>query len=272
MSPDQTAWDNPFPTFPGAKKKTSVSEEREILQKMQTMDIGNPPPQGRPRGNGSQGSGPKRGASIDDYGGRSSLDSQRRPPPNDYGRTSADSSRSGPGRGYPPPGPQQGYPEPRRGPPGPNPGYGAPRQNGYGEPGFNDGYGPTSPVREHGGPSRSMTMPNDVQAPMGRQPPMPVNGPGPSAPYNGPVGRGAPRPSTAGGSRPPPQRTYPNQPPPADPYANGGGQGFGHRANESVSDFYDSYYDDAQSGRHFVHGHAERGWAGVSRAGHACRD
>ncbi|KAH7409584.1 hypothetical protein BKA64DRAFT_705351 [Cadophora sp. MPI-SDFR-AT-0126] len=248
MSPDQTSWDSPFPTFPGAKKKTSVSEEQEILQKMQAMEIGNPPPQGRPRGNGSQGSGPTRGASIDDYG-RPSLDNQRRPPPNDYGRTSADSSRSGPGRGYPPPGSQQGYPEPRRGPPGQNSGYGAPRQNGYGEPGFNDGYGPTSPVREHGGPSRSMTMPSDIQAPMGRQPPMPMNGPGPSASYNGPVGRGGPRPSTAGGSRPPPQRTYPNAPPPADPYANGGGQGYGHRANESVSDFYDSYYDDAQSGR-----------------------
>ncbi|CZT50926.1 related to protoplast regeneration and killer toxin resistance protein [Rhynchosporium secalis] len=246
MSPEETAWDNPFPSFPGAKKKTSVSEERDILQKMQAMDMGNPQPQGRPRGNGSQGS--QRGAPIDDYG-RSSLDNQRRPPPNEYGRTSADSSRSGQGRGYPPPGPpQQGYPQDRRGAPAPNPGYGAPRQNGYGEPGFNDGYGPTSPVRDYGGPSRSMTMPNEAPAPMGRQGPMPMNGSGPNAPYNGPAGRGVPRPSTAGSNRPPPQRMYPDQASSVDPYANGGSnQAYDKQGRESVSDFYDSYFDETPS-------------------------
>jgi TPR repeat protein len=246
MSPDEPAWDNPFPTFPGAKKKTSVSEEREILQKMANMEIGGPQ-QGQSRApNGN------RGASTDDYG-RPSMDSQKRgPPPEGYGRPSGESQRSIPPRGPP----QQGYPEPRRAP-GPNPGYGPPlRQNTYAEPGYNDrggyGPGPTSPLRENfGPPARSMTMPNEPLVPMGRQPPMPVSmdGPGPSAPYNGPVGRGMPpRPSTGSGNRPPPQRAYPSQrPPPVDPYANDNDQGYGaHQQNESVSDFYDSYYDQPQ--------------------------
>lgn len=253
MSPDQAAWDNPFPTFPGAKKKTSVTEEREILQKMAGMEIGGPQ-QGQLKGPGSKGSqgypNGGRGASTDDYG-RPSMDSQRRgPPPEGYGRPSGESQRGMPPRGPP----QQGYPEPRRGP-GPNPGYGGPpRQNTYAEPGYNDrggyGQGPVSPIRDNfGPPARSMTMPNEPPIPMGRQPPMPapMDGPGPSAPYNGPVGRGIPpRPSTSSGNRQPPQRGgYPNQgPPPVDPYANGNDQGYGaHRQNESVSDFYDSYYD-----------------------------
>ncbi|KAE9380079.1 hypothetical protein N431DRAFT_324302 [Stipitochalara longipes BDJ] len=243
MSPDQPAWDNPFPTFPGVKKKTSVSEEREILQKMANMEVGSQP-QGKGPGRNPSGA---RAATTDDYG-RPSMEGQRRGPPEGYGRPSGETARNLPIRGPP----QQGYPEPRRGPP--NPGYGPPRQNTYG-PGYNDqgGYapGPASPIRDNfGPPSRSMTMPNEAPMPMGRQPPMPapMDGPGPSAPYNGPVGRGMPpRPSTASGNRPSP-RGYPNQAPaPADPYANGNDQGYGaHRQTESVSDFYDSYYDQPQ--------------------------
>ncbi|EHL00984.1 putative Chitin synthase regulatory factor 3 [Glarea lozoyensis 74030] len=49
MSPDvPSAWDNPFPTLPGAKKKTSLSEEQDILNKMAAMEVGGPP-QGRGR-------------------------------------------------------------------------------------------------------------------------------------------------------------------------------------------------------------------------------
>lgn len=246
MSPDQPAWDNPFPTFPGAKKKTSVSEEREILQKMANMEIGSQPQGKGPSRNPSGG----RATTTDDYG-RPSMESQRRgPAPENYGRPSGEAPRNMPIRGPPP---QQGYPEPRRGP-GPNSGYGPARQNTYG-PGYNDqgGYapGPTSPIRDNfGPPSRSMTMPNEPPVPMGRQPPMPasMDAPGPSAPYNGPVGRGMPpRPSTASGNRPQPGRGYPSQGPAPDPYANGNDQSYNtHRQNESVSDFYDSYYDQPQ--------------------------
>ena len=246
MSPDQPAWDNPFPTFPGAKKKTSVSEEREILQKMANMEIGSQPQGKGPSRNPSGG----RATTTDDYG-RPSTESQRRgPAPENYGRPSGEAPRNMPIRGPPP---QQGYPEPRRGP-GPNPGYGLARQNTYG-PGYTDqgGYapGPTSPIRDNfGPPSRSMTMPNEPPVPMGRQPPMPasMDAPGPSAPYNGPVGRGMPpRPSTASGNRPQPGGGYPSQGPAPDPHANGNDQSYNtHRQNESVSDFYDSYYDQPQ--------------------------
>ncbi|KAF4628373.1 hypothetical protein G7Y89_g9778 [Cudoniella acicularis] len=279
ISPDVPAWDNPFPTFPGAKKKTLISEEQKIIEKMASMEVGAPPPN-RSRGKGSNGG---RGVSTDDYG-RPSLDGQRRPPPaddygrhsadgqrrgppedyggrsaegqrrgppQDYGRPSADSQRNMPPRNYPSQGPpQQGYPEPRRGPPGP--GYGPPQQNGYGESGYDDrrgyGPGPTSPTRDNfGPPGRSMTMPNEAPMSMGRQPPMPpmpMEGPGPSAPYNGPIGRGAPpRPSTAGANRAPPQRNYQNQPL-IDPYAQPRGQSQNpDYAPEVIDDVYDSYYD-----------------------------
>lgn len=236
-----------------------MSEEQKIVQQMAAMEVGAPPPQNRPRTAGSKGS-------QDRYGGG-------RGPTDDYGRPSIDSQRSIPARDYPPQGPprgppQQGYPEQRRGPPPPGPGYnGPPRQNGYGDPGFNDrgAYGaaaPVSPMREDfGPPARSMTMPNEPpMMPAGRQPPMPMGGARPDErPYNGPIGRGMPpRPSTTTGTRPPPQRTYPNpdpvqpppqQYPPADPYMNGNPPNKPyHQPEESISDFYDSYYDGPNPG------------------------
>jgi TPR repeat protein len=261
LSPDQAPWDNPFPTFPGAKKKTSVSEEQEILHKMAAMEVGGPP-QPRPRTAGNKGGQDRhpRGAPADDFG--RPIVEGRKPPPDDYGRSSLDNQRNMPPRNYPPQGPpQQGFQEPRRGPPGPN-GYGPPpRQNTYAEPGYNDrvgyGQGPVSPLREDfSPPPRSMTLPNEPPMPMGRQPPMPTQMGGQNErPYNGPVGRGMPpRPSTASGNRPPQQRGYPNQAPPMDPYANGNGgprgQGYGgdRSRKESVSDFYDSYYDGPDAG------------------------
>lgn len=216
------------------------------------MDVGGPP-QNRPRTAGSKGS-------QDRYGGRGV-------PTDDYGRPSVDSQRSNPPRDYPPQGPprgpsQQGYPDQRQGPLPPGPGYnGPPRQNGYADPGFNDrgGYGigaPAPPRADFGPPARSMTMPNEPpMMPAGRQPPMPMGGAPPDErPYNGPIGRGMPpRPSTATGARPPPQRTYPapdpvqplpQQYPPADPYMNGQPPKKSyHHPDESISDFYDSYYD-----------------------------
>jgi TPR repeat protein len=141
------------------------------------------------------------------------------------------------GRNYPP----QGYPDQRRGPAGPAPetGFGASRQNGYAEP----GYGPISPLREDfAPPPRSMTMPSEQRQPGPRQ----VD----ERPYNGPVGRGIPpRPSTTTGVRPPPQRTYPpaapQQYPPGESY---GGQQATHDRHESISDFYDSYYETGNNG------------------------
>ena len=213
---------------------------------MAAMEVGAPPQQNRPRTAGSK-------SSQDRHGGRG--------PTDDYGRPSIDSQRSLPSRDYPPQGsprgpPQQGYPDQRRGPPPPGPGFNGPRPNGYGDPAFDDRgiYGaatPVSPVRDNfGPPGRSMTMPNEPQMiPGGRQPPMPTGGARPDErPYHGPIGRSMPpRPSTATGTRPPPQRTYPNPDPvrqPAGAYANGQPpkQAY-HRPDESISDFYDQYYD-----------------------------
>jgi TPR repeat protein len=202
---------------------------------------------------------------VEDYG-RTSANSQRQPV-EDYGRPSVDSQRS---RNYPPQGPSppqqpQSFPDrrPVAGPtppqgydqrpaPGPAPQaypdrrgpapYGAPR-NDYAEPRYDDrGYnGPVSPLREDfAPPARSMTMPTE-QGPPPRLPKPIMNGPAPDErPYNGPIGRGMPpRPSTATGVRPPPQRNYPPEQYPADPYANQPA----HQPNESISDFYDSYYE-----------------------------
>jgi TPR repeat protein len=282
LSPDVPAWDNPFPTFPGAKKKTSVSEEQAILEKMAAMEVGGPPQSRARGGKGGQGYG-SRNVPTDDYGrpsiegrrpppddyGRRSAESSRRPPPDTYGRQSSDSQRPMPPRNYPPQQqgpPQQGYQEPRRGPQG---GYQQQPQNAYSEPGYDDrgSYGsrngPASPG--FGPPGRSMTMGNEQQMPpMGRQPPIPapIDGPGPSAPYNGPVGRqAAPRPGTAGGQRPPPQRNYGQQAPMTqDPYGGGreqpppvntyqdnqhfAPQDYSAQSNDApYDDFFDAYYD-----------------------------
>jgi TPR repeat protein len=165
-----------------------------------------------------------------------------------------DSQRGGP-RGPPPP--QQGYPDARRGPPQ-GPGYNGYQDDGYGDrmsPG-REGYGnPMSPGRDgFGPPGRSMTMPNNVEPPMGMRPPPRVD----SAPYNGPIGRNMPppRPSTAQGNRPPPQRMYPDQGPPGPPGPPGGpqeqwdgyeqpGPGWAQQppVRASFGDFYDAYYE-----------------------------
>lgn len=48
ISPDKTAWDSPFPKFPGIKKKTSYQQEQEIIDKIVAMDVGGAP-QGQSR-------------------------------------------------------------------------------------------------------------------------------------------------------------------------------------------------------------------------------
>lgn len=165
---------------------------------------------------------------------------------------------------------QQAYPDQQQRAPLPSQGYGSPqRQNGHAESGYDDrggyqrGVGPTSPVKNNFGPiSRAMTMPNDPgMAVQNKRPPPPatMDGPGPSAPYNGPVGRSMPqRPSTATGTRPPPQRVYPEQVPaprqdyPQNPPQNGAGGNYpeepaSNNQDQSISDFYDSYYDNRSS-------------------------
>ncbi|KAI9641922.1 hypothetical protein NHQ30_009791 [Ciborinia camelliae] len=250
ISPEDgsATFDSPFPAFPGAKKKTAMSEEQEITQKMSSMDIsssshpnrpgtagsrgrpGTAGSRGRPGTAGSKGShdnfGPRKGVSMDDYG-RPSIDSQRSAPRGGYpphGPQGISDQRRGPpsrgmAQGSPAQGPpRQDFPE-RRGPP-PGQGYGgAPRQNGYGDRDYDQYGNPMSPVRDDrdnfGPPHRSLTLP-DEPGPMGMVPPTSsMNRPGMSAPYNGPLGSGMPivRPTTATGSRPPPQRSYPNQQP-----------------------------------------------------------
>ncbi|TQS37475.1 hypothetical protein Golomagni_02050 [Golovinomyces magnicellulatus] len=39
LSPDQPAWDSPFPTFPGTQKKSALTKEQEILEQMSKMEI-----------------------------------------------------------------------------------------------------------------------------------------------------------------------------------------------------------------------------------------
>jgi TPR repeat protein len=284
ISPNVPSWDNPYPTLPGAKKKSSVDEEQAILQQMAAMEVGGPP-QGRPRG-GKAGKGyAPRNVPVDDFGRpsmegrrpapddyeRRSTESSRRAPPDNYGRQSSDSQRPMPPRNYPPQQqgpPQQGYPDPRR---GQQAGYQQQPPNTYNEPGYDDrsGYasrnGPASPG--FSAPGRSMTMGSEPQMPsQGRQPPMgaAMDGIGPSAPYNGPVGRQmAPRPATAGSQRPLPQRNYGQQPPISqDPYGAGRGQppslntyqsdhqyaqqDYSASSDAPYDDFFDAYYDSPE--------------------------
>jgi TPR repeat protein len=216
LSPQEVSWDNPFPGFPGVKKKTSISEEQKIIQNMAAMEINDP------RRQNSAGS-------------REHPDGGRRGPP-----------AGGQSRGYPPQ--QQGFGSQGQRPvQAPGPGYGGPvRQNTYdqGYPHASAGV-PTSPIRDgFAPPGRSMTMPTEMGIPggQGNQTFQANNdGFGPSAPYNGPAGRVPPRPSTATGGRPPPQRQYPPQDPqPAQQQSS-------HQHSASISDLYDSYYDPEPS-------------------------
>ncbi|RFU32609.1 hypothetical protein B7463_g3711, partial [Scytalidium lignicola] len=253
MSPDQPSWDSPFPSFPGSKKSAKTEEQR-IVDGMAGMDINNQ----RPRTSGSKSS---QESSRFNAGGRG-------PGPDDYGRPA--DSQNMPPRGYPqqPSQPsQQGYPDQQRRVPPQAQGYGSPqRQNGYADAEYNQrGPRPASPAKDNFAPiSRAMTMPNDPGMGMqngGRPPPATMEGPGSNAPYNNLVPRGMPpRPSTTTGTRPPPQRIYPNQGPPpqqalpANPPMNQnrsgnypGDRASGHQPDESIDDFYDSYYDNRSS-------------------------
>ncbi|KFY68018.1 hypothetical protein V497_00056 [Pseudogymnoascus sp. VKM F-4516 (FW-969)] len=121
---------------------------------------------------------------------------------------------------------QRGYPPQGRG--GPQQGYGrGPGNDGYGQ-GFNSN---------------------------GQQ--YPLEAPGGSAPYNGPAGRGIPRPATASSDRPgPPQRSYTQPPlPQAGGYDDGYGtagyeQSNGRQGHDSVIDLYDHYFDSSAQDPH----------------------
>lgn len=188
--------DSPFPTFPGQDRKTNLDQEQQILSQMGALDIDNKKkvPKGR--------APPMRGASVDDYGPRPSMDSQRGPPPP---------------RNYPP----QGFPEQRRGPPPGRGGYGE-----YPEPGF-------------GPPSRTMTMPSNIGGMQEMAPPPHRSDSAPYGPSG--RGMPPPRPSTASGHRPPPQRMPPpNQPVPGyggQGYDYGADQGYGY--DDYYNEYYD---------------------------------
>jgi TPR repeat protein len=239
---------------------------------MAGMNIKGGSPPNEPRRPGTAGGRPSQDANRrpppprerappgDNYG-RPSLDGQRGPPPprappgDGYGRPSLDSQRGPPPpRGFTPQQAPQGFngppPEQRRPPPN---NFGKPppmRQNGMGSQGrIDNGYGPPAngPGNGFEGISRSYTLPIDMGTNAG-----PMHGgaadfsTGPSAPYNGPIGRNIPpRPSTAGGTRPPPQRAFqspvPNQ---VQPPIHGSLQAplDSNDVRESISDFYDAYY------------------------------
>ncbi|KAL2158402.1 hypothetical protein VTH06DRAFT_4450 [Thermothelomyces fergusii] len=210
-------FNGPFPSFPGAPRRSDLEQEQQILAQMEGMDIsGN-----RPGPRGPNGPPP---AQQQQRG-------PMRPPPNGYGRP-------GP-MGPPPRGPPQAYhsqdyPDPRRGHP-PGPGYGPPQGGGY-------------PEEHFGPPPRSMTMPARDRIDMRQPGPLARTD---SAPYRGPLGPGVPqRPSTAQGMRQPPPRIYPpnhdGPPPPQEARRNGPEEtgpdpGCGRERPSSVDDFYDYY-------------------------------
>ncbi|KUI62137.1 Chitin synthase regulatory factor 3 [Cytospora mali] len=214
-SPGQPGFgDSPFPTFPGQHRKTNLDQEQQIISQMGAINIDS-------QRKGPKGRAPTRGASMDDYGPRPSMDSHRSPP--------------GPPRNYPP----QAYPDQRRGPP--------PDLGEYG-----DYHQPAAGASA----GRTMTMPSSMGGmPVMAPPPARAD----SAPYGGPVGRGMPqpRPSTSQGNRAPPQRMYAsNQGPPAPtpvPTGGYGGQGYDDYdqgygpegyGQGGYGEYYDEYYDD----------------------------
>lgn len=255
MPPQETSWDNPFPGLPN-KKMGSRSEEHSLAGQMSNMNINDGP---RHRTGGGSNGYERRG--TDKYG-RPLVDNQRAPP--SWGPTGQFQ--------------QPGYGGQR---PAPGPGAapsGGQRPNGYGSS-YDSGYGasenmPISPVKDNFGPlNRANTMPNEmnINANMGdmstggfpSQPPVDI---GPSAPYNGPVGRMPPRPSTATGVRPAPQRTYQPQapqqpaqlqPPPQQSFVNNNDYRDSneeysyHNKTPSISNIYDDYYhsDDGPNSR-----------------------
>ena len=200
----------PFPSFPGAQRKSDLQQEQQIVSQMGSMDISGQ----RPGPRGPNGPPQQRGP--------------MRPPQNGYG---------GPGPMGPPRGPPQqyhpqDYPDQRRGPP-PGPGYGPP--------------GGGFPEENFGPPPRSMTMPTRDQMDMRQGGPPIRRG---SGPYNGPAGRGMPpqRPNTAQGMRQPPPRIYPpnNNGPPQDGYREplqrtGPDSAYSQERPPSMDNFYDYY-------------------------------
>ncbi|QSZ36576.1 hypothetical protein DSL72_006456 [Monilinia vaccinii-corymbosi] len=255
------SFDNPFPTFPGTSKKTALSEEQDITRKMGAIDISSPTHSNRPGTAGSKGS-------LDSFGRRRGMSAGK------HAQPSTDGQRSVPRGGYPPQAHPQEMPDQRRGPPqrgmpqgpprqefqekrGPPPGQGyngAPRQNGYGDHGYDQYRNPMSPMRDHdnfGPPQRSNTMPDNPE-PMGTAVPhSSMDRPGMSASYNDPIGRVMPvRPATTTGSKPPPPpRIYPNQqsnrpPVPQPPYPlQNGYANDSYHADDSLGNFYDAYYE-----------------------------
>lgn len=186
---------------------------------------------------------PSRAATFDDRP-RASLDSQRRPPVGDLVRPSNEQQRPGPPGGYAdqPQAAPQNFSQPKRPPQlwNQSAAFGSARNKAYWDAPFanGDSFGP---------PSRSNTMPNDIVPPSNMQSQRAMEDPGTSAPYNGPVGRNMPpRPSTATGTRPPPPQNQYAAPTPIAPQ-----QAFvdnfdeqDPRRSESISELYDSYYDE----------------------------
>lgn len=207
----------PFPSFPGAQRRTDMIDEQQITAQMGSMDISGQ----RPGPRGPNGPAPQRGP--------------MRPPGGGYG---------GPGPMGPPRGPPQQYPPQdfpdQRGPP-PGPGYGPP-MGGYPEEGF-------------GPPARSVTMPIDQMdmrhpGPPVRRDSAPQNGPMgrglPARPNTAQNMRG-----------PPQRGYAPNNAPPQDPYTDPGyggppdsGYG-GQQRPASFDDFY-GYYDAGNSGADYA--------------------
>lgn len=111
LSPDQHAWDSPFPTFPGTKKKTAYTEEQEILEQMALVELG-PTNQNQPRGNSKrkdsqETTGKSRASSKSEVDLYNNINSGRPPTTDDDFRRGSDTRNmrraqnpNVPGRGY----------------------------------------------------------------------------------------------------------------------------------------------------------------------------
>ncbi|RKF72271.1 putative activator of c kinase protein 1 [Golovinomyces cichoracearum] len=207
LSPDQPAWDSPFPTFPGTQKKSALTKEQEILEQMSKMELSEttqPQPRASGRKENQDMKSRPRGSSRNDSDQFSKISPRQGFPAEGDIRKNSD-QRNLPRR----------YPKDLS-------------ENGY------------SDLRQ-GIPEKNMKMvtqnPSLVRKAQMTQP---VNGFG-----NNSAGRVLPqRPSTAAGVRQPPQPQFQNRmiPMQIDPNTGSTNQN-GFVRNRSLSNLYDDYYE-----------------------------
>ncbi|KAI9817465.1 MAG: hypothetical protein M1827_001075 [Pycnora praestabilis] len=265
-SPQTTSWDNPFPTFPNPKKKTTQPKLEDVSETMTGMSLENGA--GTTKGHSDQRPSTARsksseeptrvqGEALTQNYSRSNNSGQSRVERPDYSRDppSTESRRTQPGRGA-----GQGNSPSTHGR--------SPIRQTEVAPNFplKDGRftetrtAPPSPSKQVFGPGtqRSRTMPTGMTEEMannerhlGYSGQQAWQDPGPMIGYHGPEGRDfiPPRPATSSGSRPTPTynsrlnevAAHHNNPFAVAPSHDA--QVSPHAKQESLGDLFDSYYD-----------------------------